>query len=361
MLDFIRPFRRAGTRPPDSTHLRSGLQPGITLPSPKQRYVYFVAFDLRSPPDCPAGAAVARACSWIVTRSAPYNGAETESRLSVTVGFGTEICCCGTNRQDLCFEHDTRTADFSLPPFAHDDLRPEQSGGDLLLQCGSDVLAELLSTVATLKRTLDPEFSTRWEQLGFADVLVHPDGRHVERGIFGFLEGISNIQPGNLTALEDHVVVGPEALPWLRGGTYIVIRKLSLDLDRWENLPLSVQERVLGRTKADGIPLGGQRTFEPVDSTRRGADGLPLIASSAHIMAVSPIVTGSRVLRRGYNYVDVSGERVTSAGLLFVAYQRSLLLIRAGEGCDPWLLRAIYFGRHEPPLVATRGDAESDD
>jgi deferrochelatase/peroxidase EfeB len=100
----------------------------------------------------------------------------------------------------------------------------------------------------------------------------------------------------------------------MRGGSYLVVRRIRMKLDAWNATPVNRQERVIGRRKRSGAPLGGQREFDPVDLNAGVASGNPVIPADAHIRLASPHANGGvRILRRSYN---------TSDGLLFIAFQR---------------------------------------
>jgi Dyp-type peroxidase family len=85
------------------------------------------------------------------------------------------------------------------------------------------------------------------------------------------------------------------------------------------------RSRVIGRFKHSGAPLTGKHEHDAVDLDVRQAEGLPVIATDAHIrLAGHAANDGERILRRGYSYTDgidpVTGQ--LDAGLFFVAFQR---------------------------------------
>ena len=80
------------------------------------------------------------------------------------------------------------------------------------------------------------------------------------------------------------------------------------------------QERVIGRHKQSGAPLGGKHEHDPPNLQAGVSRGDPVIPTDAHIRLSSPDANGGmRLLRRGYNY----RESPSDAGLLFLAYQRN--------------------------------------
>lgn len=108
------------------------------------------------------------------------------------------------------------------------------------------------------------------------------------------------------------------------GGSYLVVRRIRILFDVWGATSLEGQERVIGREKVSGAPLGERREYDPVDLSAR-KDGELVIPASAHIRLAGPRQNdGQRILRRGYSYQEPaepdSGE--IDAGLLFICFQR---------------------------------------
>src|SRR5215468_5740311 len=73
------------------------------------------------------------------------------------------------------------------------------------------------------------------------------------RDLIGYVEGTEN--PGG-EARREATIVGDED-PAHAGGSYITVQRYVTDLDRWQQTPIEEQERVIGRTKAEGIELDG--------------------------------------------------------------------------------------------------------
>jgi deferrochelatase/peroxidase EfeB len=88
---------------------------------------------------------------------------------------------------------------------------------------------------------------------------------------------------------------------------------------------LSEQESIVGRTKGAGAPLSGGDEFTEPDFAATGADGEPVLAVTSHVRLAHPDSNdGTRILRRGYNFVDGNNELGRlDAGLFFLSYQRS--------------------------------------
>jgi deferrochelatase/peroxidase EfeB len=108
------------------------------------------------------------------------------------------------------------------------------------------------------------------------------------------------------------------------GGTYLVVRRIRMLLDVWDGLDPAAQERIIGRHKHTGAPLGGRRESDPVDLDAR-TEGAPTVPVDAHIrLAAAQANGGARLLRRGYSYsdgVDPYTQQL-DAGLVFLCFQR---------------------------------------
>ena len=134
--------------------------------------------------------------------------------------------------------------------------------------------------------------------------------------------------------LDKVVWAGAEAPGWMRGGSYLVVRRIRIALEHWDRTEIGFQEEVIGRNKYSGAPLGGKDEFDAPDLDASDADGNPVIAENAHLrLATASSNDGAQILRRGYSYndgVSFTAERWPpwrqgmeyDAGLLFVAYQR---------------------------------------
>jgi deferrochelatase/peroxidase EfeB len=132
---------------------------------------------------------------------------------------------------------------------------------------------------------------------------------------------------------EEVIWIGAEGPAWLRGGSYLVVRRIRIALEHWDRTELDFQQQVVGREKRSGAPLGGRGEFDPLDLDATDGDGNPVIAENAHVRLASAATNGgAQMLRRGYAYNDgvtFTAERwppwrqgmLYDAGLLFIAYQ----------------------------------------
>jgi len=166
----------------------------------------------------------------------------------------------------------------------------------------------------------------RWAQLGFGRASTTGGPQPTPRNLQGFRDGTNNISAGDAAAMRRHVWVGPdEPQAWMRGGAYLVTRRIRMLIETWDRSTLDDQEQTIGRRKVSGAPLTGRHEHDPVDLGAVKADGESVIAADAHIRLASHTANGGvRVLRRGYSFTDgidpATGE--LDAGLFFICFQR---------------------------------------
>ncbi len=168
--------------------------------------------------------------------------------------------------------------------------------------------------------------AVRYSQLGFGRTSSTTRDQSTPRNMFGFKDGTNNLTAEDGGALDRHVWVAPGDGPdWLNGGTYLVARRIRMRIEPWDRTTLLEQERVIGRRKGSGAPLGFDDEFAPADFQALGADGKPLIDEDAHVrLASKDTLGGIEILRRGYNFTDGSdGLGHLDAGLFFIAFVRN--------------------------------------
>ena len=165
----------------------------------------------------------------------------------------------------------------------------------------------------------------RWSQLGFGRTASTSRAQDTPRNLMGFKDGTVNIKAEDTAAMDRYVWVGDEGPAWMRGGSYLVSRRIRMLLEIWDRSSLEDQEQTIGRAKYSGAPLGGHDEFEPLDFAREQASGLPTIPVDAHVrLASAQANDGERILRRGYSFTDGVDESLgeLEAGLFFIAFQR---------------------------------------
>ncbi|QIS04519.1 Dyp-type peroxidase [Nocardia brasiliensis] len=238
--------------------------------------------------------------------------AQRPSRLTVTIGLGPAVFAGLPQRRPGWLR--------PLPPFAIDRLEPAWSDGDLLLQVCADEATTVSHAVRVLCRSVASLVRVRWVQRGFRDAAP---GR-TPRNLMGQVDGTVNIAPG--TPDFDRLVWDDGAAqPWLAGGTSLVLRRIAMTLDTWDEIDQEGRELTVGRTVATGAPLTGTDEFDEPDFAAVDANGIAVIPPSSHIARAHHTHDGERFLRRGYNYDDAPAPgQISNSGLLFAAYQRDV-------------------------------------
>ncbi|MFB8766373.1 Dyp-type peroxidase [Nocardiopsis alba] len=237
--------------------------------------------------------------------------ATAPSGLTVTFGFGPGL----VERVDPKAVPDWLGP---LPEFETDRLEERWSHGDLLLQVCSDDPLTLSHAVRMLLKDSRAFGEVRWSQEGFRRAYgTEPDGTTM-RNLFGQVDGTVNPGPED-EDFDPLVWCGAESPGWLRGGTALVLRRISMDLDEWDRLDRPGREDSVGRRLDDGAPLTGGSEHDEPDLEATTPLGFPVIAEYAHIRRARSEDPDERILRRAYNYESATGE---DAGLLFACYQR---------------------------------------
>jgi len=213
-----------------------------------------------------------------------------------------------------------------LPHFPADKLDPARSDGDLCVQACADDPQVAVHAIRNLARIGFGAVSVRWSQLGFGRTSSTSTAQQTPRNLFGFKDGTANVKAEEADALDRHVWVAGDDDPraaWLAGGSYLVARRINMDIEIWDRQSLRDQETIIGRTKAEGAPLSGGGEFTEPDFALPGRDG-PLIDVASHVRMAHPSTNHDhRILRRGYNFVDGSTDLGRlDAGLFFLAYMR---------------------------------------
>jgi deferrochelatase/peroxidase EfeB len=246
--------------------------------------------------------------------------------LTITFGFGpTLFRKDGESRFGLAGRQPAGLE--RLPHFPADKLDPSRSDGDLCVQACADDPQVAVHAVRNLARIAFGRAAIRWSQLGFGRTSSTSTSQATPRNLMGFKDGTMNVKAEDPAAVDTHVWVPADADSkgqWLAGGSYLVVRRINMTIEIWDRQPLKEQERIMGRTKAEGAPLTGGGEFSQPDFALMGSDEEPLVATDAHVRMVHPDNNdGAKMLRRGYNFVDGSdGLGRMDAGLFFLAYVR---------------------------------------
>lgn len=242
------------------------------------------------------------------------------SNLTVTFGFGPGIF----DRPGLGLAARRPAELRPLPRLPGDELNGLESDGDICVQACADDPQVVFHAVRNLARIGRGMVTMRWSQLGFGRTSTTSRGQETPRNLFGMKDGTANIKAEDTAAMDEFVWVddGPA---WMRGGSYLVTRRIRMNLEVWDRSSLGDQEETIGRRKYDGAPLGGSEEFEPLPLDRKDADGKPVIPANSHVRLASAQENGGvRILRRGYSFTDGVDQSLgeLEAGLFFIAFQR---------------------------------------
>jgi deferrochelatase/peroxidase EfeB len=242
------------------------------------------------------------------------------SNLTVTFGFGPSLF----ENRGLGLGAKRPAALREIPPLPADELNQLESGGDICVQACSDDPQVAFHAIRNLARIGRGTVAMRWSQLGFGRTASTTRAQDTPRNLMGFKDGTVNIKAEDSEAMKRFVWVGDEGPVWMRGGSYMVTRRIRMLLEIWDRSSLEDQERTIGRAKYSGAPLGGHDEFEPLPlDERRG--GRPTIPIDAHVrLASAQANDGERILRRGYSFTDGVDESLgeLEAGLFFICFQR---------------------------------------
>lgn len=240
--------------------------------------------------------------------------AHVPARLTVTFGVGPGL---------VAAVNPTRAPGWlkPLPTFTVDRLQAGYSDGDLLLQiCADDPL-----TVAHAQRMLlkdSRSFATvRWVQAGFRRSYGSEKPGTTMRNLFGQVDGTTNPAPDSPE--HEQVVWGGGAIPaWTENGTSVVIRRIAMNLDKWDEVDRVGREESMGRRLSNGAPLTGTQEHDEPDFAAVSALGFPVISDVSHVRRARPDDSSQRIFRRAYNYDAAPGTGgISDSGLIFVSYQ----------------------------------------
>jgi deferrochelatase/peroxidase EfeB len=243
------------------------------------------------------------------------------ARLTITLGYGPSLF---DHRFGLANARPAALA--GLPPLPNENLDPDYTGGDLCVQACADDPLVAFHAVRNLARLGMGVVEHHWMELGFGRTSTTTTAQATPRNLLGFKDGTRNIKAEQTRLMNDHVWVGREAdRAWLRGGSYLVARKIRIFVENWDRDYLQDQQNVIGRAKTSGAPLTGGTEFTRPDFAARDAGRQPVIPADAHIRLASfEHNGGTRILRRGYSFTDGIDPRAGTllGGLFFIAFMK---------------------------------------
>ena len=208
----------------------------------------------------------------------------------------------------------------ALPSFSTDRLEERWSGGDLLLQVCSDDPLRLSYGLRRLLRDARDLARVRWTQRGFSAARGSEPAGTTPRNLFGQRDGSANPAAGSPELAA--AVWNPGSPQWLAGGSMLVLRRIRMAVDTWDDLGRFVKEQAIGRRLDTGAPLTGGGEHDQPDLDAVDSQGFPVVASSSHVALARHRSASERMLRRGFSYDDGPDQHGNpDAGLLFASYQ----------------------------------------
>lgn len=325
------PAGSSGTRPAPGVVGTARVDPhgehqaGIATPAPAR--VDVVAFDLKPGTDRKALARLMRLWSdniraltqGVVAPGDPqFELMSQPSSLTVTVGFGPKVFAL----EGLSGLRPDGLVD--IPPMRHDKLEQRWSGGDLVVQVCADDSLVISHALRRMVVDAGPFATVRWRQAGFWRASGVGTPGETGRNLFGQVDGTGNVAAG--TPEFAGTVWASGAPAWLNGGSMMVVRRIRMDLDLWDNLSRDAQEAVIGRRLDDGAPLSLKHERDPMPLDAKDDKGRLVIPVDAHSRLAHPTTnSGLRIIRRAANYDDgLDTEGKPDAGLLFISFQADI-------------------------------------
>jgi porphyrinogen peroxidase len=264
------------------------------------RAAIFLVVTIKSEPGCDA---VVRAlCGDLAALLRAVGFRDLEGRLSCVMAFGSDAW-------DRFFGG-PRPKD--LHPFR------EIRGRHHAVATPGDLLFHIRSSRMDLCFELATQIATRLGDAVASSEEVHGFKYFDERDLLGFVDGTEN--PLDQAAL-DATIIGEEDAAFA-GGSYVIVQKYLHDLKRWNELPVEMQEKIIGRTKLSDIELD--------DAVK---------PTSAHNALTTIVENGEEldILRDNMPFGEVSkGE----FGTYFIGYAKSpnrieQMLVNMFVGCPP--------------------------
>jgi dye decolorizing peroxidase len=201
-----------------------------------------------------------------------------------------------------------------------DQLRLEFIGGDVLIHISAHDPVVLSHAFRQFLRTSKSFATIRWVQQGFLGGKDESLETPRPRNLMGQVEGSGNPEIGSDDfAKTVWVNEGPS---WIQGGTLLVLRRITMNLDTWDQLGRNSKEAVIGRTLSTSAPLGSTSEKTSADFSSIGDSSIP---ADAHFRRASPSQPGERIFRRSFNFqTEMNSEGIQEVGLIWAAYQKDI-------------------------------------
>ncbi|MCF1708277.1 iron uptake transporter deferrochelatase/peroxidase subunit [Tabrizicola sp. J26] len=251
----------------------------------------------------------------------------TPDALTVTVGLGASLF------EDRPWLQPAKPrALVRMAQFRNDALIADLCHGDLVIQLCANTQDTVIHALRDIVKSIPDQLVLKWAQAGNVPVISPPPGAPPEsaRNLLGFRDGSANPDSADASLMDTVVWVGPanDEPDWATGGSYMAVRIIRNNVERWDRTPLLEQERIFGRTKITGAPLDhphGTEAMAPDFAADPHGKVTPL---DSHIRMANPRTPASKanlILRRPFNYVNgVLKNGQLDQGLLFICWQADI-------------------------------------
>ena len=197
------------------------------------RAAIFLVVTIKSEPECDA--VVRGLCGDLSALLRAVGFRDLEGRLTCVMGIGSDAW-------DRFFGG-PRPKD--LHPFR------EIHGVHHAVATPGDILFHIRSVRMDLCFELATQIMTRLGDAVASSEEVHGFKYFDERDLLGFVDGTEN--PVDQAAI-DVTIIGDEDAAFA-SGSYVIVQKYLHDLKKWNDLPVEMQEKIIGRTKLSDIEL----------------------------------------------------------------------------------------------------------
>lgn len=211
-----------------------------------------------------------------------------------------------------------------LPAFGGDELQPEWCGGDIGVQVCANDMQVAFHAIRNLTRIARGKAVLRWTTEGFQRTSGADKVGATPRNLMGFKDGTANPDTSDEAQMKQVVwASADDGVPWMAGGSYMVVRRIRMRVEVWDRSTLSDQEATFGRHRESGAPIGSLKEFDTVDVNKKDENGKPVIPANSHL-ALARGDGSLKILRRSYSYSSGLDKRTgqLDAGLLFICYNR---------------------------------------
>lgn len=241
---------------------------------------------------------------------------QTPANLTVTCGWGESFFAkIGAEKPEWL--GDVRS-------YTRDKLRPEWGQTDVVLQICCDDQLTASHVLRHMVRSGASYADVAWVQQGFLNANGSLEDGETPRNVFGQKDGTVNPKTDADFVEQVWIEDGP-----FKGGTAMVVRRIDMNMETWEEVDRNAREISIGRTLDNGAPLSGTEENDPVDLEARDKYGLKAIDPTSHVARAHPPADHPEqvILRRPYNFdLAPSPERpgeLSNSGQIFICFQKN--------------------------------------